>query len=54
MNISDHPSNDKTLIARTMEITIHVGIVMLLLFWCLRIAQPSIQLFAWSSSSFPV
>ena len=47
MNISDHPSNDKTLIARTMEITIHVGIVMLLLFWCFRIAQPFIQIFVW-------
>jgi len=47
MNISDHPSSDKTLIARTMETTIHVGIVMLLLFWCFRIAQPFIQIFVW-------
>ena len=47
MNISDHPSSDKTLIARTMEATIHVGIVMLLLFWCFRIAQPFIQIFVW-------
>ena len=47
MNASDHPSSDKTLIARTLETTIHVGIVMLLLFWCFRIAQPFIQIFVW-------
>ena len=45
MNASDHPSSDKTLIAKTLETTIHVGIVMLLLFWCFRIAQPFIQIF---------
>jgi hypothetical protein len=54
MNVSGHPSSDKSLVARTLETTIHVGIVMLLLFWCFRIAQPFIQIFAWSSSSFPV
>ncbi len=47
MNASDHPSSDKTLIAKTLETTIHVGIVMLLLFWCFRIAQPFIQIFVW-------
>ena len=47
MNASDHPSSDKTLMARTLETTIHVGIVMLLLFWCFRIAQPFIQIFVW-------
>lgn len=47
MNDSDHPSSDKTLIAKTLETTIHVGIVMLLLIWCFRIAQPFIQIFVW-------
>ena len=47
MNTSDQPLGDKTLIARTLELTIHVGIVLLLLFWCFRIAQPFIQIFVW-------
>ena len=47
MNLSDHPSSDKTLMARTLEITIHVGLVLLLLLWCFRIAQPFIQIFVW-------
>jgi predicted PurR-regulated permease PerM len=47
MNSSDHLLSNKTLMARTLEITIHVGLVMLLLFWCFRIAQPFIQIFVW-------
>ena len=47
MNASDNPLSNKTLMARTLETTIHVGLVMLLLFWCFRIAQPFIQIFVW-------
>ena len=47
MNASDHPLSNKTLMTRTLETTIHVGLVMLLLFWCFRIAQPFIQIFVW-------
>ncbi|MFH1951883.1 MAG: AI-2E family transporter [Pseudomonadota bacterium] len=47
MNSSYHPSSDKSLVARTLEVTIHVGLVVLLLFWCFRIAQPFIQIFVW-------
>ncbi|MCG6877851.1 MAG: AI-2E family transporter [Deltaproteobacteria bacterium] len=47
MNASDHFLKDKSLIAGTLEITIHVGLVLLLLFWCFRIAQPFIQIFVW-------
>jgi len=47
MNSSYHPSIDKSLVARALDVTIHVGIVVLLLFWCFRIAQPFIQLFLW-------
>jgi len=47
MNSSYHPSSDKSLVARTLEVTIQVGIVVLLLFWCFRIAQPFIQIFVW-------
>ena len=47
MNASGHHLSDKSLVARTLDITIHVGIVLLLLFWCFRIAQPFIQIFVW-------
>ena len=47
MNSSYDPLSDKPLIAKTLEITIHVGIVVLVLFWCFRIAQPFIQIFVW-------
>jgi len=47
MNSSYDPLDDKPLIARTLEITIHVGLVVLVLFWCFRIAQPFIQIFVW-------
>ena len=47
MNPSYDPLSDKSLIAKTLEITIHVGLVVLLLFWCFRIAQPFIQTFVW-------
>jgi predicted PurR-regulated permease PerM len=40
------PSN-RTLLAKTLDTTIHVGIVLILLFWCFRIAQPFIQIFVW-------
>lgn len=47
MNSSYHPSSDKSLVARALEVTIRVGVVVLLLFWCFRIAQPFIQIFFW-------
>ena len=47
MNSSYDPLSDKPLIAKTLEITIHVGLVVLVLFWCFRIAQPFIQIFVW-------
>lgn len=47
MSASDHPLKDKSLIAGTLELIIHVGLVLLLLFWCFRIAQPFIQIFVW-------
>jgi predicted PurR-regulated permease PerM len=47
MNSSNHPSGDKSPVARALEVTIHVGLVVLLLFWCFRIAQPFIQIFVW-------
>ena len=47
MNSSYDPSRDKSLVSTAMEITIHVGFVVLLFFWCFRIAQPFIQIFVW-------
>ncbi len=47
MNSSHHPSGDKFLVSSALEVTIHVGLVVLLLFWCFRIAQPFIQIFVW-------
>jgi len=47
MNSSYHPSSDKSLVAGALEVTIRVGVVVLLLFWCFRIAQPFIQIFFW-------
>jgi len=47
MNSSYDPSGDKSLVSTALEITIHVGFVVLLLFWCFRIAQPFIQIFFW-------
>ncbi|MCF8127195.1 MAG: AI-2E family transporter [Deltaproteobacteria bacterium] len=47
MSASEPHAGDKKLIASTLEITIHVGLVLLLLFWCFRIAQPFIQIFIW-------
>jgi predicted PurR-regulated permease PerM len=47
MNSSHHAPSDKSLVSRALEVTIHVGLVVLLLFWCFRIAQPFIQIFVW-------
>ena len=47
MNSSHDPLSDRSLIAKTLEVTIHVGLVLLVLFWCFRIAQPFIQIFIW-------
>ena len=47
MNTSNQPSNDKSYIARALEATIHIGLVILLLFWCFRIAQPFIEIIVW-------
>ena len=48
MNTSDQPSSDKTVTARALEATIHIGLVVLLLLWCFRISQPFIDVIVWS------
>ncbi len=47
MELSDRSLTEKSLLAATLETTIHVGLVLLLLFWCFKIAQPFIQIFVW-------
>ena len=47
MYSANHPPKDKLYVTRALEVTIHVGLVVLLLFWCFRIAQPFIQIFVW-------
>jgi len=47
MNSSHRPSNDKLFTAKALEATIHIGLVVLLLYWCFRIAQPFIQIIVW-------
>jgi len=47
MKTSDQPSNDKLFIARALEATIKIGLVVLLLFWCFKIGQPFIEIIVW-------
>ena len=47
MNTSNQPSNDKLFLASALEATIHIGLVVLLLYWCFKIGQPFIQIIVW-------
>ena len=47
MKTSSQPANDKLFVARALEATIQIGLVVLLLYWCFKIGQPFIQIIAW-------
>jgi predicted PurR-regulated permease PerM len=47
MNKSSEPSNDKLFVTRALEATIHIGLVVLLFYWCFKIGQPFIQIIVW-------
>ena len=47
MNSSDQSSNNKLFVAKALEATIHIGLVVLLLYWCFKIGQPFIQIIVW-------
>jgi len=47
MNSSNQSSNDKLFIARALEATIQIGLVVLLLYWCFRIGRPFIEIILW-------
>jgi len=47
MNASNQSSNDKSIVAKALETTIHVGLVVLLLYWCFQIGRPFIGIIVW-------
>jgi predicted PurR-regulated permease PerM len=47
MNSSNQPSNDKLFVTRALEATIHIGLVVLLIYWCFKIGQPFLQIIVW-------
>ena len=47
METSTQVSSDKSFMAKALEVTINVGIVVLLLFWCFRIVQPFVGIIIW-------
>lgn len=46
MNTSNRP-NDKVFMTRLLESTIRIGLVLLLIYWCYKIAQPFIPIIFW-------
>jgi predicted PurR-regulated permease PerM len=48
MNTPNQPSNDKLFLARSLEATIHIGLVGLLLYWCFKIGQPFLEAIVWA------
>ncbi len=47
MNSSNHSSNDTLFLARALEATLYIGLVVLLLYWCFQIGRPFIQIIVW-------
>ena len=47
MTLPDRPPSDSSFLARTLEATIRVGLVLLLVGWCFRIVLPFATLVLW-------
>jgi predicted PurR-regulated permease PerM len=47
MNTPNQSSEEKLFVARALEATIHIGVVVLLLYWCFQIGRPFIGTIAW-------
>ena len=47
MNTPNQPSNDRLFVTRALEATIHIGLVVLLLYWCFQIGRPFIETIVW-------
>jgi predicted PurR-regulated permease PerM len=47
MNTPNQPSKDNLFIARAIEVTINIGLVILLIYWCFKIVQPFIEIILW-------
>lgn len=48
MTLPQPPSSDRSFLARTLEATIRVGFVLLLVGWCFQIVRPFIALTVWA------
>jgi predicted PurR-regulated permease PerM len=49
MNSPHQHSNDRLYVARALETTIHIGLVVLLLFWCFQIGRPFLLILVWGT-----
>jgi predicted PurR-regulated permease PerM len=47
MNASQNSLNDKLFVTRALDATIHIGLVILLLFYCFQIGRPFIDTIVW-------
>ncbi|MGD8541706.1 MAG: AI-2E family transporter [Desulfobacteraceae bacterium] len=47
MKTSSPSSTNRSYETKALSVTIHVGIVLLILFWCFKISQPFIEVIAW-------
>jgi predicted PurR-regulated permease PerM len=47
MGASNQSPDDKKFVARALEATIHVGAVVILIYWCLQIGRPFIGVVTW-------
>jgi predicted PurR-regulated permease PerM len=47
MSASNQLSNDKAYVTRALEVSIHVGLVALIVFWCFKIGRPFIEIIVW-------
>ena len=47
MNSPHQSSNDTLFMSRALDATIHIGLVVLLLFWCFQIGRPFLQILVW-------
>ena len=47
MNTSNEHSNDKAYVSRAFEVSIRIGLVALVVFWCFQIGRPFIDPILW-------
>ena len=47
MSTSNQTSNNKLYVRRALEVSIHIGLVGLIIFWCFKIGRPFIEMIVW-------